>query len=190
MKFRKRQLILASLIAALGTAVYLNWQFTGDKNFQVSNMLQSTEELGEARYVNNSDFSDKDSSSSSSSQQSVSDKTKKYFAEAQISRQKAHEYSEEKLKNLLSMPNVNPETKEKINKSIDSISKTATEESNIENLIKSKGFSECVVFIENDECNVVVNPGSVSENSAIIIRDIVSGQSDIAASKVKIIEAK
>ena len=71
MKFRKRQLILASLIAALGTAVYLNWQFTGDKNFQVSNMLQSTEELGEARYVNNSDFSDKDSSSSSSSQQSV-----------------------------------------------------------------------------------------------------------------------
>lgn len=188
MKFRKRQIILASLIAALGTAVYLNWQFTGDKNFEVSNMLQSTEELGEARYVNNSDFSDKDSSSSS--QQSVSDKTKKYFAEAQINRQKAHEYSEEKLKNLLSMPNINPETKEKITKGIDSIAKTATEESNIENLIKSKGFSECLVCIENDECNVVVNPGSVSENSAIIIRDIVSGQSDIAASKIKIIEAK
>ena len=175
MKFRKRQIILASLIAALGTAVYLNWQFTGDKNFEVSNMLQSTEELGEARYVNNNDFSDK---------------TKKYFAEAQINRQKAHEYSEEKLKNLLSMPNINPETKEKITKGIDSIAKTATEESNIENLIKSKGFSECLVCIENDECNVVVNPGSVSENSAIIIRDIVSGQSDIAASKIKIIEAK
>lgn len=186
MKFRKRQIILASLIAALGTAVYLNWQFTGNKDFEVSNMLQSTEELGEARYVNNSDFSDKDSSS----QKSVSDKTKKYFAEAQISRQKAHEYSEEKLKNLLSMQNVNSETREKINKSIDSITKTATEESNIENLIKSKGFSECLVFIENDECNVVVNPGSVSENSAIIIRDIVSSQSDVAASKVKIIEAK
>ena len=88
------------------------------------------------------------------------------------------------------MQNVNSETKEKINKSIDSITKTATEESNIENLIKSKGFSECLVFIENDECNVVVNPGSVSENSAIIIRDIVSSQSDVAASKVKIIEAK
>ena len=185
MKFRKRQIILASLIAALGTAIYLNWQFAGNKDFEVSNMLQSTEELGEARYVNSNDFSDKDSSSSS-----VSDKTKKYFAEAQISRQKAHEYTEEKLKNLLSMPNVNPETKEKINKNIDLIAKTATEESNIENLIKSKGFSECLVFIENDECNVVVNPGSVSENSAIIIRDIVSGQSDIAASKVKIIEAK
>ena len=188
MKFRKRQIILASLIAALGTAVYLNWQFTGDKNFEVSNMLQSTEELGEARYINNNDISDKDSSSSS--QQSVSDKTKKYFAEAQINRQKAHEYSEEKLKNLLSMPNINPEAKEKITKGIDSIAKTATEESNIENLIKSKGFSECLVCIENDECNVVVNPGSVSENSAIIIRDIVSGQSDIAASKIKIIEAK
>lgn len=188
MKFRKRQIILASLIAALGTAIYLNWQFAGNKDFEVSNMLQSAEELGEARYVNSNDFSDKDSSSSTSS--SVSDKTKKYFAEAQISRQKAHEYTEEKLKNLLSMPNINPETKEKINKNIELITKTATEESNIENLIKSKGFSECLVFIENDECNVVVNPGSVSENSAIIIRDIVSGQSDIAASKVKIIEAK
>ena len=31
MKFHKRQLILASLVVALGTAVYLNWQFSGNK---------------------------------------------------------------------------------------------------------------------------------------------------------------
>ena len=31
MKYGKRQLILASLVLALGAAVYLNWQFAGTK---------------------------------------------------------------------------------------------------------------------------------------------------------------
>ena len=30
MAFGKRQLVLAALVVALGAAVYLNWQFTGD----------------------------------------------------------------------------------------------------------------------------------------------------------------
>ncbi len=186
MKFRKRQLILASLIIALGTAVYLNWQFSENKALEVTNVLDSSsDELGEARYVNNANFSDKQQPDTN-----ISDKTKKYFAEVQINRQKTREESMENLKNLLSTPNINPEAKENIQKTIDSISKNSIEESNIENLIKSKGFSECVVCIENGECSVVVNPGSVNEKSAIIIRDIVSGQSNIQNNKIKIIEAK
>ena len=184
MKFRKRPVILASLIAALGTAVYLNWQFAGNKGLEVTNMLDSTEELGEARYVNNLNFSEKDESSN------VSDKTKKYFAEAQIKRQKAHEESEEKLKNLISTPNISEETKANINNSIEDLSKTISQESNIESLIKSKGFDECLAFIQKDECSVVVNPGSVNENSVVIIKDIVSNQTSISPSKIKIIEAK
>ena len=184
MKFRKRPVILASLIAALGTAVYLNWQFSGNKGLQVTNMLDSTDELGEARYVNNSNFSEKDDTPN------LSDKTKKYFADAQIKRQKAHEESEEKLKNLISTPNISAETKDTINKSIEELTKNISQESNIENLIKSKGFDECLAFIQNDECSIVVNPGSVNENSVVIIKDIVSNQTSISPNKIKIIEAK
>lgn len=190
MKFRKRQLILASLVLALGTAVYLNWQFSDNKGLEVTNILESTDELGEARYVNNANVSEKSDKLDRIPIQSVSDNTKKYFAEAQINRQKAHDETEEKLKKLLSSENISKETKEEIKQNIESITKTSNQEANIENLIKSKGFSECLVCIQNDECNVIVNPGSVSESSAIIIRDIVTSQSEIKGNKIKIIEAK
>ena len=189
MKFRKRQLILASLVLALGTAVYLNWQFSGNNGLNVTNILESTDELGEARYVNNANFSDKFDKVQPTSA-SVSDETKKYFAEAQINRQKAHEETEEKLKKLLSTPNITQEIKETISDNLEALSKNIKQESNIENLIKSKGFSECLVFIENEECNVVVNPGSLNESSVVIIRDIVTSQSGISGSKIKIVEAK
>ena len=184
MKFRKRPIILASLIAALGTAVYLNWQFAGNKGLEVTNMLDSTDELGEARYVNNINFSEKEDTPS------ISDATKKYFAEAQIKRQKAHEETEEKLKSLISTPNINAEAKDSINNNIEQLSKNISQEINIENLIKSKGFTECLAFIQNGECNIVVNPGSVNENSVIIIKDIVTSQTSIMPNKIKIIEAK
>lgn len=190
MKFRKRQLILASLVVALGAAVYLNWQFSDGKGLEVTNILQSSDELGEARYVNNSHFSDKSSEENFSSSISSSNETKKYFTEAEVNRRKAHDETEEKLKNLLSTPNLTSDIKDKILENIDTLSKNIKQESNIENIIKSKGFNDCLAFIENEECNIIVSPGSLNENSVIIIRDIVASQAGIPGNKIKIIEAK
>ena len=189
MKIRKRQLILASLVLALGTAVYLNWQLSENKGLEVSNVLESTSELGEARYVNTSNFSEKQDTPKAPST-NVSEETKKYFAEAQIARQKAHDEAQEKLKNLISNSNITQESKEEISRSLEMISKSIKQESDIENLIKAKGFSECLVSINNEGCTIVVNPGSLNENSVVIIRDAVTGQSDIPANKIKITEAK
>ncbi len=189
MKIRKRQLILASLVLALGTAVYLNWHLSENKGLEVSNVLESTSELGEARYVNTSNFSEKQDKSQIQPA-TVSEETKKYFAQAQINRQKSHDEAQEKLKNLISDPNITQESKENISNSIDMISKNIKQESDIENLIKAKGFTECLVSINSEGCTVVVNPGSLNENSVVIIRDIVTGQSGIPANKIKITEAK
>ncbi len=189
MKFRKRQLILASLVLALVTAVYLNWQFSGDKNLSATGILDSTKELGEAKYVNSSNVEEKSDGLSLTAAQ-VSDITKKYFAEAGASRQKNREEAEEKLKGLASTQNINDEVKNEIAKQLDSLTKNSQQETNIENLIKAKGFGECLVSIQNGESSVVVNPGTLNENTAVIIRDIVAGQTGIPYDKIKIIEAK
>ena len=85
MKFHKRQLILASLVVALGAAVYLNWQFSEDKGLNSTGILESTKELGEARYVNTSHVEEK-SEETAPTAAALSDETKKYFAQAQSSR--------------------------------------------------------------------------------------------------------
>ena len=46
MKFQKVYIVLAALVLALGTAVYVNWQFGGGKTDT------SAKELGAASYVN------------------------------------------------------------------------------------------------------------------------------------------
>ena len=53
MGFRKKQVILAALVLALGTAVYLNWQFSSNQDLIADNSIMSTKELGEAQFVNN-----------------------------------------------------------------------------------------------------------------------------------------
>ena len=189
MKFHKRQLILASLVVALGAAVYLNWQFSGDKGLSATSLLESTRELGEARYVNNAHISE-NSDDLSPASATLSDETKKYFAEAHSNRRKAHEEAEEKLKNLSSEQNISSDIKSEITKQIESLAKSAQQEASIENLIKAKGFRECMVSVQNGECSVIVSPGNLNENSAVIIRDIVSGQSGSPYDKIKIVEAK
>ena len=77
-----------------------------------------------------------------------------------------------------------------IEESLNSLVKNSQQETNIENLIKAKGFGDCVVFIQNGECSVIVNSGTLNENSVIIIRDVVSGQSGIPFEKIKITEVK
>lgn len=188
MKFHKRQLILASLVVALGAAVYLNWQFSDNHGFDDSIIAESTHELGEARYVNTSKIADKPDNLQSA--ELTTSQTKKFFAEATANRQKARDEALEKLKNLISSQTISEEAKNGILEQSEALTKNIQQESNIENLIKAKGFGECLVFIQNDECSVIVNPGSLKENTAIVIKDIITGQSGIKSDKIKITESK
>ena len=189
MKFRRRQLVLASLVLALGAAVYLNWQFSEDKGLFASDILESQKELGEAKYVNSkSPHSDENSPVESVS--SMPDSAKEYFAQARLNRQKSRDEATDMVKNILSDAKSDEQLKAEATKQIAEATKLIQQESNIENLIKAKGFSDCLAFIQNGECNIVVNPNSLNESSVVTIRDIVSGQSGIAYDKIKIVEAK
>ena len=55
MKIGKRQLILTGLVLALGTAVYLNWQFSANSDLlQGADTVSVSKELGQAEFVNTS----------------------------------------------------------------------------------------------------------------------------------------
>ncbi len=187
MKFHKRQLILASLVVALGAAVYLNWQFSDTREFDAPDAIETAHELGEARYVNTSKISESPGTTTTSD---PSSQTKKFFAEASSNRQKSHDQATEKLKSLIDSQNTDEEIKKEILKQSEELANNIEQESNIENLIKAKGFGDCIVFIQNGECSVIVSPGNLKESTAIVIRDIVTGQSGIKSDKIKITEAK
>ena len=190
----KRQLVLASLVVALGAAVYLNWVFQGGEPLIATDTLTSGAELGAAQLVNGKGSSTPQTSSSAPSASSkaveTAAKVDEYFTEAKLSRQKARDASVEMLQKVLQDASANDTVKKESLEKAAEIAQNIVQESNIESLIKAKGFSDCVVFLQNSECSVVVRSDGLLPNEAIPIKDIIGGQSGVAYDKIKIVEAK
>lgn len=194
----KRQILLAALVLALGAAVYLNWQFSDNSDLIATNVVNSTKELGEAKYVNNSvqpqdevssDNKDKDEKTSGE-EVKANNESNEFFAQAKLNRQKARDEATDMVKDILNDIKSSEEAKGEAIKQAADIAKNIQQEANIESLVRAKGFEDCLAFIQNGECSVVVNSGSLNENSAIVVKDIVSGQAGISFDKIKITEAK
>lgn len=193
MSLGKRQIVLASLVMALGAAVYLNWQFSDSNNLMATNYLESAKELGEARYVNNMQTESESSLSEKSVKSSnaeVSENKGDYFSQANANRQKARDEATDMVKEILNDIKSSEQAKAEAVKQAADIAKNIQQESNIESLVKSKGFDNCIAFIQNGECSVVVSSNEFDESSAITIKDIVSGQAGIPFDKIKIAEAQ
>ena len=60
------------------------------------------------------------------------------------------------------------------------------QENNVENLIKAKGFADCVAFIQNGECSVVVASEGLLDSEAITIKDIVAAKPVLVLIKLKL----
>ncbi|MGX8701442.1 SpoIIIAH-like family protein [Caproiciproducens sp.] len=192
MTMGKRQLVLAALIVALGAAVYLNWQFSGDNQLLATNAVTSTadHEFGEAQLADAPVSGSSKTASGSSSSVQANAPAASYFSEARLSRQKARDTAVELLEKVLTDAKSSDAAKKDAVAQATVIAQNTLKENNAESLIKAKGFSDCVVFLQNSECNVVVKTNDSSQNNAIVIKDIVSGQSGVSYDKIKIVEVK
>lgn len=201
MKFGKRQLVLAALVVALGAAVYLNWQFADNNALIQQTSASANKEIGQAQFVNNSTDSsvskDKNTGGNTSSNSSKDTGGKKtqpsedalaYFAQVKVERQKTHDGAVDLAKEVLEAADSSDEAKKEAVVKAAEIAKNMEQETNIESLIKAKGFSQCLAFIQNGECSIVVCKGELDDDGVISIKDIVAGQSGIEFDNIKITE--
>ncbi len=200
MKMGKRQLVLAALVVALGAAVYLNFTLNGGTQLPATQAVASGRELGETLLVNASGSaivsSGGKAASAASGSSSAAVKTNaeagtltdEYFSQARLDRQKARDEATELLKEVLNASSENDAAKKEAVDKAAAIAETIQKETNIENLIKAKGYSDCIVSIEDDGCSVIVKTKASEQDDAIIINDIVSGQTGLSYDKIKIVE--
>ncbi|OCN02479.1 sporulation protein [Clostridium sp. W14A] len=192
MTMGKRQLVLASLVVALGAAVYLNWALSGNTQLSATNAVTSGRELGETLLVNASGNESGASSGENSSavDTSASVAGDDYFASARLTREKARDESVEMLQKVVSGAGETDAAKQTAVSQANTIAQNIVKEAEIENLIKAKGFDDCVVFLQNEECSVVVKTKTNTQNDAIVVRDIVADQAGISYDKIKIVECE
>lgn len=183
MKFGKKQLVLASLVLALGAAVYLNWQFAGTNTLPVEDTSSETSQLGAAQLVNNAYVEtvtdDLQSFTETAAQEDA-------LAQARVDRQSSRDEALELLDNVLESVDSDSAAKQQAVEEASAIAQNILEESNVESLLQAKGYSQCVAYITEEECSVVM-AGSVEEADTLIVQEIVMEQTGLSADKIKII---
>ena len=195
MKFGKKQIILGALIVALGAAVYLNWQFSDNSKLLSTATTQNTaKELGKAQYANASatavetalnasdtDIADTDAMASSKSNSG-------YFKTSRQKRDEAQEKIMELATEVLKSTESDDLARTEAVKSAAEIAEIIQKQTNIENLIIAKGFDDCMAYIQNGECTVVVSKGKLTEAMVVSVKDIINSQAGIAFDKITITE--
>lgn len=202
---RQRKITLAALSMALVVAVYLNWQYsrTGTDSYIVAedaSILQqelldaSVQEEVNAEGDMLSVAEDEEIENYGDAQlvATTEESAQKYFEETRLSRQKSRDEAldvlQKSLKNSKLTDNEKAQATEKLSKIIQDI----TTETDIENLVKAKGFVDCVAFISDDKISVAVQVpgGDLTKQNAAQIRDIVLSKTSIEAQNIVVIEVK
>ncbi len=183
--FGKKQVMLAVLVVALGIAVYLNYYFSTNNPItrDANTSTTSSKSLGDAKFVDNP-------STVTTTQHSKTEDPNDYFVQARKNRENARQEAVDLIKDMMNDAKATKEIQQKALEKAAAIAAAIDQESKIESLIKAKGFKDCVVFIEDDKCNVVVKADELNEVQALQITEIVTAQSKIVAQNVKIMNVK
>ena len=193
----KRQLTILTLILALGVAVYLNWEYAKtDSSFVLPTQTQAEEDA----LLANAQAEDApvmealpDKNYGEAQLVSVSENSSdQYFETARLTRTKTRDEALDKLQQSLKATGLTEKEKAQLKDTLSSTISNISLESDIENLVKAKGFADCVVFIDGENVDLAVKTGpeGLSKNEVAQLRDIILGKVQTSAQNISIVEVK
>lgn len=173
-KNMKRNIAILGTLVLIAGAVYLNWILFADGDTYAPGDYVSGGEAGNNAEKPNNDASAENSDS--------------YFALAVIDRSEARAEALDVLSKITTSEEANDEAKQNAYAEMAKIAEEIECESNIETLIKAKGFEECVVVLGNGKANIIVSGENLLPSEVAQIREIVYTQASISPENITIIE--
>lgn len=191
----KRQLTLLTLVVALGVAVYLNWEYAkGDTPYAlqettaVSAQAEADQEQAQPVLEALPDKNYGEAQLVSADEES----NEKYFEQARLTRTKTRDEALDTLQKSLKDASLSDEEKQTLTTTLSDTLASITIESDIENMVKAKGFADCVAFIEGDKINLAVKTGAegLDKTEVAQLRDIILSKMETEAKNISIVEVK
>ncbi len=177
-KVSKKTWIASAAVLIIGIAVLLNVLFMPSSDKENSGVIDPALDLSDVSAT----ISEKENKSSTQGVDA--------FAEMSLSRQQARDEAMEVLKTLANSETATDAAKQEAYAEIENIASCIENEANIESLIKSKGFEECVAVISDGSASVIVKTDGLAQNQIAQISEIVYQQAGILPSNLNIIESK
>lgn len=111
-----------------------------------------------------------------------------YFANAVIDRERVRDEALEVLVSITEDASASTEAKANAYAKMEHIASLTTSEIDIENLVKAKGFAECVAVVDEESANIVVQTQGLTAGEVAQIKEIVYLEANILPKDIKIIE--
>ncbi len=176
-KFGVRNLAIALSVLVIGASVYVNWALYGKGD--------DTPTGGQTNVGGTADGTGNVSGTGATD---AGNTEKDYFSAAVIERESARDEALEVLQGVVDDSTALESAKEQALKDIATIAKVIENESNIETLVKAKGFEDCVAVINGEKASVIVKSEGLKPNHLSQILEIVYLQAGILPENVTIME--
>ena len=199
-----RRVTALTLAAALVIAVYLNWQYArtgaditaeGDvqsvsadiaEPVQADVILDELPTEAEAVSSANKNYGEAQLVSV------ASDSGAKFFEEARLKREKAHDEAMDTLQKSLKSSSLTAEEKKEYTAQMAAGLEDLNAENEIETLVRAKGFADCLCFLQAGRADLTVMTAGEPLTAAQVaqIRDVVMNKSSVTAQNITVVEVK
>ena len=195
MKFKKGTAAIYVLALMLVTAGYWAYLSNESKTLETVNLgNQDTtnnvdENLGDATLVNSNEV--KEQKQNQEQKQEQEQKTEQepvndYFQESKLSRDTMYSQTLETYQKMLDNSNVSEEQKAIVTQEITKLNQQKNAIMICENVLSTKGFNKCVIFVNVDSISVVVGKEKIETDEIAQIQNIVSREMNAKVENIHI----
>ncbi len=200
MLLKKRQVLTATLVIALCAALTVNWYFTKPEN-ENDKLTTSSDEavtgnLGDTLFVagttvhNGSDPEKDGETEKSGSKNTDNVSAEDYFSSAKLKRQNTYDETIDNIEKILKDESMDKSQKNEISVMLSDYQSDMKMQTDAENLITAKTGSECLVVINGEECQVILEKNTLTDTIILQITEIIEKNANIFSENLTIIELK
>lgn len=182
----RKHLVLSCLTLILGVAVYLNYVLSGGTGLEPAKTAALLEPQETPAAAHGEEL--KDYGAAEMVNASPAPTKADYFAQARMDKQASRDNAVQTLQSIIGGGDLSRD--EMVTQAIDAValSKLVESESVIENLILSQGYSDCVVYLDQDTAKVVVETDGLDAAHAAAIKEIILTETEVPAEGIRIFE--
>ena len=188
--------VLALMLVTVGYWNYISKESQTLQTVSVGNDTTSEEKkdenLGDAQLVSNNELMQEEEEQTSNEKDSIEgqkeneNKNDGYFGESRLARDTMYSQTLETYKEMLNNSNVSEEQKAIVTQEITKLNKEKNAIMICENLISTKGFEDCVIFVNVDSISVIIKANELKSDEIAQIQNIISREMEAEIENIHI----
>ncbi len=193
--FKKNQIIIYVIVLMLMTAGYLNYTTNSqEKSLETSMEIEANDDtkvadIGDATLVNSNDMvseNQTDNTLATPVVETSNTNSNDYFVNSKLERDTMYSQMLETYQKVLDSSNSLETQRQSATQEIQKINETKNSIMICENLIKTKGFDNSVIFVNGDSISIIIGAQEIQQEEVAQIQNIISREMKVDIGNIHI----